>query len=306
MESAKRVLVYLSKENNLLQCARFAQSVTGYFSGGQENTVLVHCGLDQNRFVISDQQFHCSSRVQLLRPAFCPISNLSSSQAAQLPPAIQNRGVDVGVAVLLESVNHKVLLTRRSKALTTFPNVWVPPGGHMESGEQLLETGLRELQEETGLQLHTQNISWSMLGLWEYAFPPMMSRGQPKWHHIINYLHIRSGETQQQLQEKLRPDEGEVSACVWLDPYLAEHIAGAEDGEEDCGKDLSDLPQTISITEVNSGCLTQSDMSLATFLNTVPLEGDDVERVSTGTKHALRLWLDTSDRSTIPQTHHPV
>lgn len=37
--------------------------------------------------------------------------------------------------------------------MRTFPGVWVPPGGHIEPDETLLEGGLRELSEETGLKL---------------------------------------------------------------------------------------------------------------------------------------------------------
>ncbi|XP_053331069.1 nucleoside diphosphate-linked moiety X motif 17 [Spea bombifrons] len=296
MEPAKRVLVYLSKENSVLRGAGFLQSITGFFSGSQENTVIVNCGLDQNRFVISDQSFSNSSCVPLQRPAFCPISNITPSQVASLPEEVQSRGVDVGVAVLVQSVNRKVLLTRRSKSLSIFPNVWVPPGGHIESGEQLLEAGLRELQEETGLKLHHGSVTWSMLGLWESAFPPLLSRGLPRRHHIVAYLLVLTNDTHQQLQDRLCPDEREVSACAWTDTHLAERIVSAEDGAEDCGKDLSDLPATVGITEVNAGALTHLNCNAATFLNTAPTDGEDVERVSTGTKYALRLWLDTLPR----------
>uniref|UniRef100_A0A8C5PTZ2 m7GpppN-mRNA hydrolase NUDT17 n=1 Tax=Leptobrachium leishanense TaxID=445787 RepID=A0A8C5PTZ2_9ANUR len=287
MESAKRVLVYLSKESSVAQCAKFLQSITGHYSADQKNKVFVNCRAVQEQFIISDQQFSNSCRVQLKRPSFCPISNISPSQASSLPEEVRDRGVDVGVAVLLQSVNQKVLLTRRTKTLRIFPNVWVPPGGHIESGEQLLEAGLRELHEETGLQLHSEKVSWSMLGLWESAFPPLLSQGLPRRHHIVAYLLVLSGETHQQLQEKLSPDEREVSACVWLDPCLAEHIAATEDGVQEPGR--SDVSQL----QVNDGSLTQSDLPVSTFLNRAPMDGEDLERVSTGTKYALKLWLDT-------------
>jgi len=45
-----------------------------------------------------------------------------------LPPETLSRGVDVGVAVLLQSADQKLLLTRRASSLRIFPNVWVPPG----------------------------------------------------------------------------------------------------------------------------------------------------------------------------------
>ncbi|XP_068108329.1 nucleoside diphosphate-linked moiety X motif 17 [Hyperolius riggenbachi] len=292
MESTKRILVYLRKENSLLQCAKFVQCITGQFCAHQ-NKAVVNCGLDQNRFIISDQQFSGSSSVQLQRPPFCPIKNLSLAQAASLPEQIQSRGVDVGVAILLQTANKKVLLTRRNKSLNIFPNVWVPPGGHMEPGEQLLEAGLRELWEETGLNLKNETPPWRILGLWESAFPPVLSRGLPTRHHIVTYVLVTSRESHQELQAKLHPDEREVSACTWLDPDMADRIVRTQEGEEDSGKNLTGFPASVQVTEVSGDSLYQKDVDVSIFLNTAPAEGEDVERVSTGTKYALKLWLET-------------
>nr|DBA13914.1 TPA: hypothetical protein GDO54_004938 [Pyxicephalus adspersus] len=244
MESAKRILVYLSKDNSLLQCARFVQGITGHFSCGHEDRAVVNCGLDQNRFVISDRPFGGSSSVQLQRPSFCPIKHLNPDQTALLPEQIRSRGVDVGVAILLQTANQKVLLTRRSKTLNIFPNVWVPPGGHMEQGEELLDAGLRELQEETGLDLRNETPPWRILGLWESAFPPLLSRGLPTRHHIVTYLLVTSNKSHQELQEKLCPAEEEVSACVWLQPEMAEIIVAAQDGK-DFGRNQTGIPNSV-------------------------------------------------------------
>ncbi|XP_044127589.1 nucleoside diphosphate-linked moiety X motif 17 isoform X1 [Bufo gargarizans] len=293
MESAKRVLVHLTKEASLLQCARFVQGVTGHFAPEDQDQVMVNCGLDHNRFIISDRPFSGSRQAQLQRPAFCPIKNLTTDQVASLPEEIRGRGVDVGVAILLQSVNKRILLTRRSKELHIFPNVWVPPGGHMEDREQLINAGLRELQEETGLNLQGANLPWSILGLWESVFPPLLSRGLPTRHHIVTYLLVSSNETHQELQEKLQPDEREVSACAWLDREIAEQIVTAAEGEKDSGKRSTGLQPPITITEVSGRSLIQKDLALSTLLNTAPIEGEDTERVSTGTKYALELWLQT-------------
>ncbi|XP_069806546.1 nucleoside diphosphate-linked moiety X motif 17 [Dendropsophus ebraccatus] len=296
MESAKRVLVYLRKETSVLQCAKFVQGITGHYAPGSQDRAMVNCGLDHNRFIISDRPFSGSRRAELQRPDFCPIKNLTDDQVGSLPEEIRGRGVDVGVAILLQSVNRRILLTRRSKELHIFPNVWVPPGGHMEEGEQLLDAGLRELQEETGLNLQGANLPWSILGLWESAFPPLMSRGLPRRHHIVAYLLVRSNETHQELQEKLRPDEQEVSACTWLDPEVTERIVAAKDGVKDSGRKSPELQTSIMITEVRGQSLIQKDLAVRTLLNTVPVDGEDTERVSTGTKYALSLWLETLRR----------
>ncbi|KAM4014105.1 nucleoside diphosphate-linked moiety X motif 17 [Anomaloglossus baeobatrachus] len=299
MESAKRILVYLKTETSLLQCAKFVQGVTGHFSPGSQDRATVNCGLDHNRLIISDQPFSGSRKANLQRPSFCPMKNLTAEQAASLPEEMKSRGVDVGVAILVQSVNKRVLLTRRTKELRIFPNVWVPPGGHMEDGEQLHEAGLRELQEETGLNLQGANLPWSILGLWESAFPPLLSRGLPQRHHIVAYLLVSSNETHYELQEKLRPDEQEVSACAWIDPDIAERIVAAEEGVKDSGKKSPGMQTSIQITEVHGRALMQKDHAVSTLLNTAPIDGEDTERVSTGTKYALGLWLETLRREEV-------
>ena len=63
--------------------------------------------------------------------------------------------------------------------MRTFPNVWVPPGGGIEIGETLRETGLRELQEEAGLSISSSDIeSEEPLCFWESCYPQTLSRGQ--------------------------------------------------------------------------------------------------------------------------------
>ncbi|XP_063312439.1 nucleoside diphosphate-linked moiety X motif 17-like [Pelobates fuscus] len=284
MEAAKRVLVYL-KKNSVIQRAKFAQSITGYYSGAHERKVLVHCGLDHNKFVISDRPFRKSCRVELRRLSPCPISHFSSSQAAAFPEKVQGREIGVAITVLLQSANQRVLLIRRSKTLSVFPNAWVPPGGHLEIGEQLFEAGRRELEEETNLQVHSGNVSWSMLGLWESVYPPALSQGMPQFHHIVMFLLVHSIETHQQLHKKLRLNELEVSACLWVDPCLAGRVVGE--------KDLSILPSTASITEVKAGVWSQRCLDLGAVLSTELVGSEVEERFISGTKYALGLWLNT-------------
>jgi nucleoside triphosphatase len=37
--------------------------------------------------------------------------------------------------------------------MRVFPNAWVMPGGHIESGETLEEALIREINEETGIEI---------------------------------------------------------------------------------------------------------------------------------------------------------
>ncbi|XP_074836573.1 m7GpppN-mRNA hydrolase NUDT17 isoform X2 [Carettochelys insculpta] len=293
MESLARRLVRLAKGGARSERAGFLQSVTGHFCAAHEDEATVNCGLAQSQFVISDSAFPGSTRLVLKRPSFCPIKHLEERQAAALPEALRGRGVDVGVAVILQAIDGRVLLTRRAKNLSIFPNIWVPPGGHLEPEEELLEAGLRELQEETGLQLVPGEFSWRMLGLWESVYPPMLSRGLPWRHHIVMYLLLLSTENHQQLQTRIKADECEVSAYAWLEPHVLEAIAAVEDGAENTRPIPSNLPATVKAMELRGHSAHPVELPIATFLNTAPAAGEDVERVSTGTRFALCLWLNT-------------
>lgn len=47
----------------------------------------------------------------------------------------------------------KLLFTRRAARLSHFPKAWVLPGGHIDSGESLEEGVIREIREETGIDI---------------------------------------------------------------------------------------------------------------------------------------------------------
>lgn len=56
-------------------------------------------------------------------------------------------------AVLFDEKREKILLTRRSDN-----GRWCLPGGQMERGESLAETCIREVEEETGLQVQIKRL----------------------------------------------------------------------------------------------------------------------------------------------------
>uniref|UniRef100_A0A1A7WID1 m7GpppN-mRNA hydrolase NUDT17 n=1 Tax=Iconisemion striatum TaxID=60296 RepID=A0A1A7WID1_9TELE len=293
MNKVRRILVYICRDRAAPQQAPFLQSVTGFFSDGGEDEVEVSCSLEKNQFILSEG--NRGHRIRLKRASFCPIKHLSASESAAIPLDVQQRGVDVGVAILLQTVNQRVLLTQRAKHLRIFPNVWVPPGGHLESDETLLAAGLRELKEETGLKLKPEEVSPRILGMWESVFPAMLSRELPQRHHIVVYMLLLSPLSHLHLQASLKPSPAEVASCVWVDSSLAKAIVSSVEGEEGeaC---LDGLPSSISVSQVSAdGGLTDSLLPVEIFTNQMPFSGPDVERVSTGTKYALDLWLKSLD-----------
>ncbi|XP_031695342.1 m7GpppN-mRNA hydrolase NUDT17 [Anarrhichthys ocellatus] len=292
MDKVRRILVHVCKDQAAPQRAQFVQSVTGHFSDGGDDEVEVICSLERRQFVLQRGR-----GTPLKRPAFCPIKHLSVTEAAAIPLSVQQRGVDVGVAIILQTANQRVLLTRRAKELRIFPNVWVPPGGHVEPDETLLEAGLRELKEETGLKLEPEGASPKVLGLWESVFPPMLSRGLPQRHHIVVYMLLLSPLSHLQHQASLRPFPAEVSACLWADSQLVRAVVSSVDGE-DGEVPLDHLQTTVSVSQVSSeGALSDSSLSVEVLVGREPVIGPDVERVSTGTKFALGLWLKSLETS---------
>ncbi|NXW70981.1 NUD17 protein, partial [Hirundo rustica] len=209
------------------------QSVTGVFCPAHTDAALVSCGLERGRFLISDVPFPGSAVTVLKRSPLCPakLGRATPGERGAQP------GVAAAVAVLLEAACGRVLLTRRAATLRHFPGVWVPPGEWPLTPQtpQLVTAGLRELAEETGLRLEPGTFSWHLLGLWESLFPPALSWGPPRCHHIVTYVGLRSAEPRQQLQARLCPSPCEVSAVAWLEPLVLEAIAATEDGSEGSG-----------------------------------------------------------------------
>ncbi|XP_068586026.1 LOW QUALITY PROTEIN: nucleoside diphosphate-linked moiety X motif 17 [Cebidichthys violaceus] len=296
MDKVRRILVHVCKDRAAPQRAHFVQSVTGLFSDCGDDEVEVICSLERKQLVL--QRGDRGRGTPLKRPAFCPIKHLSVTEAAAIPLDVQQRGVDVGVAIILQTANQRVLLTRRAKELRIFPNVWVPPGGHLEPDETLLEAGLRELQEETGLKLEPEGASPKVLGLWESVYPPMLSRGLPERHHIVVYMLLLSPLSHLQLQASLSPSPAEVSACLWADSRLVRAVVSSVDGE-DGEVPLDHLQTTVSVSQVSSeGGLSDSSLPLDVLVGPErAVSGPDVERVSTGTKFALELWLKSLETS---------
>lgn len=68
------------------------------------------------------------------RPLFCPFAALDQQPEVSRTEPLTNRGVDLGVAVILQSSDQTVLLTRRTCTLRISPNLWVPPGEHLGTG----------------------------------------------------------------------------------------------------------------------------------------------------------------------------
>ncbi|XP_021013409.1 nucleoside diphosphate-linked moiety X motif 17 isoform X2 [Mus caroli] len=290
--AAARLLLRLAGR---LESVSFTQSVCGLLGAGQgPGPWHTHCSLERGQLVLSRNPFPgASERLPIQRPLFCPFAALDQQPEVYKTEPLTNRGVDLGVAVILQSSDQTVLLTRRTCTLRISPNLWVPPGGHMEPDEEILECGFRELSEECGLQLPKNQFSCVLLGLWESAYPPRLSWGLPKYHHLILYVLVISEESQEQLQARIQVNPNEVNAFMWLGPDVVAAVAATEDGTKTPGLFSQDLPLSVCATELRDDGGTQPlVLPMPTLTQTTPTTAEeDKERISAGTKFALQLWL---------------
>ena len=112
--------------------------------------------------------------------------------------------------------------------------------GFADDGETVIRAGLREVLEEVGLVLeeakdkntvrlllpkdpepHSDEDSseedpdeisledpftnsYSVLGLWESCFPPVLYVGRPKKQHLIYYLHVSVSQHSEQITQHIK------------------------------------------------------------------------------------------------------
>lgn len=215
--------------------------------------------------------------IELFHAPNCPLKEFQSSKHI-------NKQISLGAASLILSNDGHILLTRRPKHLRLFPGIWVPPGGHVEKGESLLEACVRELKEETGIWLHPEEYNSDELCLFESCYPPFLEWGDPVGHHVVIYYLLRTTLNKNELDERVKLDENEVDAYVWLTETTVQNIVT---------QSYNDISQPLWQTTVKDGKKMNEhfDLSILTFQSTVD-QDKDIERLSTGTKFALRCTTE--------------
>jgi len=320
--SVNKVLVYVQKSPlSVPILGSFSDCIVNLISNDDSLDTRVTCELRENKLVLSPASQsnietpaghqpklagHLLTQPKLAghlltHPSFCPVHHLTPADTALLPASVAGRGVDVGVVTVLESLDERVLLTRRAKHMRTFPGVWVPPGGHIEVGEDLLEAALRELGEETGLMVRVSE--WHVLCLWESVFPHRLSLGQPQRHHIVVYLHVMVQELSNIMDSRISLDKTEVDGCVWIDKQVVaamqnnsglpqekySQVKALDKEEKYMDKEEKYMPMKALDAE---GLMVESVIPVSVFTASAPTHGQDIQRVSTGTKYACLQWLN--------------
>jgi len=293
VDSVGRVLVGLGAHNacGKPKIADFLTCLVHHFSPNEKSTTI-NCKLQDDLLLLysqnegsklSDENKPSTGAVNdelgcvtLYHSPECPLWRLHQCST---PVTSQKRGIYVGVAVLLESFDSLVLMTQRSDHMRSFPRVWVPPGGHLEVGESLIHGALRELEEETGLVLDSRNSTTRLLCLWESAYPPLITLGEPRNHHVVLYFHSKSSETWKQLQARIKLDPKEVQASTWLSRHNVQSIKSSHKGVE--------VIQQFVAGE--DGQTRPAELNIQKMFNTKLWQGGEIY---TGTQLALTKWLE--------------
>lgn len=267
--------------------------------------VLVHIEEDLKELKlimsVAKKSKNGSPGIILAHPEFCPIKKAALEPAKHKYP-IEPRfaHIPVSVCVILESRDGQILLTRRSEKMKAFPGVWVPPGGYVDPGETICEAGLREVEEETGLKILPNTIEEiGHLALWESVYPALLSRGSPKRHALVVYYHVKVNRSSDELKPYLRVSEAEVGMVGWFDEDSVRKIITLQKNDK--------IIKAMKVVS-SDGLLEAFDLPLANMCKQVPeltrngdgessiicpevLAASELDRVSTGTKFAMKEWL---------------
>lgn len=191
------------------------------------------------------------------------------------------RTVRLGVATALE-YDGCVLLTQRHDGLRSFPGLFVLPGGHIDTGETLNDTAVRELFEETGLDAAVNcAVSKDLLGIWESCYPYDARMGPVTHHHAVVYMHA---EWIAKNKPQLMVQTAEVQAVVWIDAKGIKAVL-----EQDCN---------VFVIVQHAGIVIGNEKS--TWHDRAPVTDEYHketaqwlwDRMPQGTRFALRRWLE--------------
>ncbi|XP_071453230.1 nucleoside diphosphate-linked moiety X motif 17-like [Hetaerina americana] len=300
-KSLARVSVVLKAAGtqSMTKTAPFLDCIVRYFEP-EKHFVTVKCSFEENLLTLHGPvtDIECSRTpvdeastlsVVLQHSVECPFANLTEEDSKLIQQDVTERGVAVGVAVVLESSDNRILMTRRASHLRTYPNAWVPPGGHIELNESFIKAGLRELEEETGVHLDGSLATFRVLCLWEAVYPVLLGLGLPKRHHVVVYLHVLVNKPWQDIHEDIKLDPEEVQACTWL---TADIVALLLRGKKE------NLGTHHSFLLKDDGSLLPSSLELKSmFSHLLWREG----RVYSGSQLALTKWMEiVNNRSQLP------
>lgn len=178
---------------------------------------------------IKDLPFHSEAKIkkyglQVIQIELFRTQNLTS------PHHHFPRGVEIVNTAIVKNKKGEILIARSPK----WSNKWTLPGGHLEPGENLLESAQREAEEETGLKVKPVKI----IDFNELIDSPDFHRPS----HFVYYdclLEFVGG--------KLKLEKHELSEAKWILPKKALKL----DLAEGCRKSIQNYLKIQNIVETD-------------------------------------------------------
>ena len=129
-----------------------------------------------------------------------------------------------GVEVWILSSDNKILITQRS-SLKSHPLMWEAPGGCSLSGETTIQTAIREIKEEIGLDINCDNLKLLSTQLYKYQFVDIYSIKQDI---ILSSLKLQSSEIAGAKLVTLKELENMIDNNQVI-PYITKHYSIIKD-----------------------------------------------------------------------------
>lgn len=127
--------------------------------------------------------------------------------------------VQLGVVAAVSDPTGRILLTRRAAHMRSFPHAWVMPGGGLDDGETLEQCLVREVREETGVEVDPSSVV--PFCLWESCYPTCgedcITAGTGiTAHYLVVFCLARTAEQQDVSRQQVKLDEQETDLAIWL------------------------------------------------------------------------------------------
>ena len=201
--------------------------------------------------------------------------------------------VRLGVVAAVSDPEGRILLTRRAPHMRSFPRAWVMPGGGLDDGENLFDCLIREVKEETGVDVDPGSME--PFCLWESCYPTCgddcISAGTGiTAHYLVVFCLAKTTERDMSLLEKqVELDEQETDLALWLSANDFARILDHPLGGVDIG--------SSSVVSSASSSDTRREVALEDLCGIYP-RGDAIKGIAQGNLFMLEELLHSKGGAT--------